>query len=219
MTSTLHGSRPAPGPFRALIEQCQAFTHVPEVAEHSFCVLCVEAPMKKIHEGWVVKKDTSYLLKPIQGGKVMGINNRQRSLANSFVRGAGCTFESLIYIAINSSGPNLRFKGVVEDPNDPLTSDSELGSGEEGGTGASDEVTDTSHTQRKQKKDPLFTPEDDNDDDNDDDTQSSHCKEESHLSDSKENNTYLFLEQDDDMVSDHEVKYKGEKGKGKAFEA
>ncbi|KAJ6614853.1 hypothetical protein B0H10DRAFT_1950408 [Mycena sp. CBHHK59/15] len=31
-------------------------------------------------------------------------------------------------------------------------------------------------------------------------------------------NAYLFLEQDDDMVSDHEVKYKGERGKGKAFE-
>ncbi|KAJ6579013.1 hypothetical protein B0H10DRAFT_2198810 [Mycena sp. CBHHK59/15] len=117
---------------------------------------------------------TSYLLKPIKGGKVMGINNWQRSLANSFVRGAGRAFKSLIYIAINSTGPNLRFKGVVEDPNDPLTSDSELGSGEEGGTGASDEVTDTSHRAKKQK--------------------------------------------DDDMVSDHEVKHKGEKGKGKAFE-
>ncbi|KAJ6561299.1 hypothetical protein B0H10DRAFT_1966607 [Mycena sp. CBHHK59/15] len=96
------------------------------------------------------------------------------SLANSFVRGAGHAFKSLIYIAINSTGPNLRFKGVVEDPNDPLTSDSELGSGEEGGTGASDEVTDSSHRAKKQK--------------------------------------------DDDMVSDHEVKYKGERGKGKAFE-
>ncbi|KAJ6563443.1 hypothetical protein B0H10DRAFT_2221279 [Mycena sp. CBHHK59/15] len=43
----------------------QAFTHVPEVAEHGFCVLRVEAPMKKTREGWVVKKGTSYLLKPI----------------------------------------------------------------------------------------------------------------------------------------------------------
>ncbi|KAJ6559028.1 hypothetical protein B0H10DRAFT_1967089, partial [Mycena sp. CBHHK59/15] len=127
------------------------------------------------------------------------------SLANSFVRGAGHAFKSLIYIAINSTGPNLRFKGVVEDPNDPLTSDSELGSGEEGGTGASDEVTDSSHRAKKQK--------------------SSHCKEESRLSDSKESlgrlhghyihNAYLFLEQDDDMVSDHEVKYKASVSRSK----
>ncbi|KAJ7761443.1 hypothetical protein B0H16DRAFT_1811285 [Mycena metata] len=83
-----------------------AFAGVPEVAEHGWGLLRVKADLTSTGD---LRKGKAHRLGPMKGSKEINTLNWQRSLANTSVRGAGRGFKSLIFIALNASGPNLNF--------------------------------------------------------------------------------------------------------------
>ncbi|KAJ6603093.1 hypothetical protein B0H10DRAFT_650220 [Mycena sp. CBHHK59/15] len=114
-----------------------AFEDIPEVAEYGFRLLRVKSAMKRVSGEWKKKKGVKSLLCPIKGTKVLNKMNWNRSLADTTIRHAGRAFKSLVFIALNPTGPNLTLNGICQSDSlvedlDPDSEDSSTESDSEG---------------------------------------------------------------------------------------